>query len=56
MCNKYHKYHKYFVVKMEGGISSKTIVHFFGESANRDGKKLHWCFSFQLCKSFCQFP
>ena len=36
MCNKYHKYHKYFVVKMEGGISSKTIVHFFGESANKD--------------------
>ena len=36
ICNKFHKYHKYFVVKMEGGISNKTIVCFFAESGNDD--------------------
>ena len=36
MCNKYHKC---FVVKMEGGISNKTVVRFFAESADNDVKK-----------------
>ena len=36
MCNKYHKY---FVVKSEGGISNRTTVRFLTESANDDIKK-----------------
>ena len=36
MCNKHHKC---FAVKMEGGISNKTVVCFFAESADNDIKK-----------------
>ena len=48
--------HKYYTVKMEVGISNKTIVCFFAESTNNDVTKLHWCFSFQLRKLIYQFP
>ena len=36
MCNKYKKY---FVVKMVGGISNKTIVMFFAETTSDEVKK-----------------
>ena len=37
MCNKLHKY---FVVKMEGGISDKKFVRVFAEPPDNDVKKL----------------
>ena len=36
MCNKFHKY---FVVKLEGGFQIRTTVRYFGESADDDVKK-----------------
>ena len=48
--------HKYYVAEIEEGISNKTTVRFFAESADRGiKKKLHWCFSFKLVNCFISF-
>ena len=36
MCNKYLKYHEFFVVKIEGGVSNKAIARSFAEGVSDD--------------------